>query len=531
MRALQQDLLEITVESSLHLPDVATIILHDPRMRWVDDARLDPGKSIQVAVRMQGRDEVIFDGEIVEIESAFESGTQHLILRAFDRLHRLARGRHVRTFQNASDGDIVRKIAQEAGLQAKIGPTNQVYPYVLQANETNLAFLRKRAAALGYLLFVQGKTLQCVPAEADAAPIELTMGQNLSIFRPRMTTLEQISSVTVRGWDPRERREIVGQARKGRGAPQLQPARDGGEYAQKAFGVEAQHLVADRPIRVQAEADQLAQAVADRHASRFVEAEGTCAGDPAIVAGVPVHVRAASDRFSGTYYVTSATHTYNAAQGYSIEFSISGLHPTTLLSLLQPERWEGAIDGLVIGVITDNQDPDGQGRVKVKYPWLSGEHTSDWARVVVPGGGPERGVEFLPEINDEVLVGFELGDVHHPYVLGGLWNGQDTPPKKSSQIISGGKVQQRIIRSRTGHIITLDDGDSGGVTIEDREGNQIKLDSSKKALSIEIKGDATLKAQGNLTLEAQDNIAIKGRQVTIEGSASVDVKGQPINLN
>src|SRR5947209_7211123 len=100
-----RDLIEVTVESSLHLPDVATLLLHDTSLRWIDDSSLDPGTTITVEARAEQSSKVLFDGEIVEIEPDFGSSTQHLMVRAFDRLHRLARGRHVRTFLNVGDGD------------------------------------------------------------------------------------------------------------------------------------------------------------------------------------------------------------------------------------------------------------------------------------------------------------------------------------------------------------------------------------------------------------------------------------------
>jgi uncharacterized protein involved in type VI secretion and phage assembly len=198
--------------------------------------------------------------------------------------------------------------------------------------------------------------------------------------------------------------------------------------------------------------------------------------------------------------------------------------------LTRKEEEIPASTGLVIGIVTDNQDPEGYGRVKVKYPWLSSEHASDWARVIAPGGGAQRGIEFLPEVNDEVLVGFEMGDIHYPYVLGGLWNGEDALPK---QVTSGGKVQQRIIRSRSGHMITLDDSDEGGgITIEDKNGNTVMLDSGSNKLTITVQGDIGLKAQGNLTLEAQGQVQIKGTGVKMDGGpATVDIKGSMINLN
>ena len=94
------------------------------------------------------------------------------------------------------------------------------------------------------------------------------------------------------------------------------------------------------------------------------------------------------------------------------------------------------------------------------------------------GGGPRRGIEFLPEINDEVLVGFEQDDVRYAYVLGGLWNGQDAPPGDPGDVIGGGKIQRRVIRSRAGHLIVLDDSDGAGGNVEDRSGNAIALESA-----------------------------------------------------
>lgn len=531
--SFMDDLLEVTVENSLHLPDVATLTLHDTRLHWIDDASVMPGKSLQIMAKTDRQEKTLFDGEIVEIEPDFGPSTQRLLVRAFDRLHRLARGRHVRSFINVSDDDLVKKLAQEVGLQAQVGSASQVYAYVFQNNETNLEFLQHRAASLGYLLYVLGKTLHCEPLQTSGDPLELEWGSGLHEFHPRLTTINQLNGVTARGWDPAHRQEIVGQAQNSQGMPQTGQQQNGGDLALSAFQVRADTLVAGVPIRAQAIADRLAQAVADRAAGRFIEADGVCGGNPSLIASVSVKIKGVGDRFSGTYFVTSTLHIYNAQQGYLTHFSISGYHPSTLFSLLTRAEEERLIapPGLVIGVVTDNQDPQHMGRVKVKYPWLSSEHASDWARIVSPGAGNKRGLEFLPEINDEVLVGFEMGDIHYPYVLGGLWNGQDAPPEP--QASSGGKVQKRVILSRSGHKIILDDSDGGGgITIEDKNGNKLLLDSSSNALQITVRGDTTLKAQGNLTLEAQGQVQIKGMGISVDGGTSdVTVKGSTINLN
>ncbi len=530
--ALMHDLSKVSVDSSLHLPDVATLILHDTRLHWIDDGLLAPGKSIEISAKSGQTTGVLFDGEIVELEPDFTASTHQLTVRAFDRLHRLSRGRQVRSFLNVTDGDMMSKLASEVGLQAKLGPMNQVHAYAFQNNETNLDFLHSRAVSLGYLLFVKGKTLHCEEPTPQGAPLPLEWGVTLSEFRPRLTTINQIDGVMAGGWDPATKEAVTGDAHASPRSPHVGEPKTGAAMAQDAFHVPAKHLVADRPIRSKAMADQLAQAVADQTACTYIEADGLGSGNPLIVAGSAVTITALGNRFSGTYYVTAATHLYEAEHGYSTRISVSGHHPATLLSMLTPTPTTTPT-GLVIGVVTDNQDPTGAGRVKVKYPWLSNDHASDWARVVAQGGGAQRGIEFLPEVNDEVLVGFEMGDIHYPYVLGGLWNGKDDPPKKSNQVVSGGKVQERIIRSRTGHIISFDDSDGGGgITIQDKNGNKVMLDSAANAMTVEIKGDVTVKATGALKLEAQGQVEIKGMGVKIDGgAATVDVKGSIINLN
>jgi phage protein D len=459
---LMRAVISIAVENSLHLPDVATMEIHDPQLKWVDSEKLAPGRAVRITARATEKksdEKTVFDGEIVEIESEFGASSHQLIVRAFDRLHRLTRGRHVRSFRNVTDADVVKRLAREARLEADVAATRRVHGHLFQNNQTNLEFLRDRARALGFLLYVQGRKL-CFkpPSRHKERAIELQWGAELSEFRARLTTIGQIDKVVVRGWDPQSRREITGQSGKGEGARDIGHQKQGGAMAREAFQIEAEHLVANQPVRSQAEADHIAQAVADRQAERFIEAEGACRGNPGIVAGATLKLSALGQRFSGAYFVTAATHHFNAERGYATRFSISGQTPATLLRLLRGDDDERAMNGfgLLIGIVTDNRDPDGWARVKVKFPYLTGDYATDWARVASAGAGRQRGIQFIPEVNDEVLVGFEFGDVHHPYVIGGLWNGKDAPPDKQG----AGKL---VIADQYGNSIRLD---SEGVTIK-----------------------------------------------------------------
>lgn len=553
---LTADLLECTVESSLHLPDVASLVLHDTDLRWVDADALEPGRGLKISATGARGERQIFDGEIVELEPEFDASAQRLTVRAFDRLHRLGRGRQVRSFVNVTDGDVVRRLAREARLDADVGAPGEVQPYLLQHNETNLDFLRRRASAVGRRLYVEGEKLVFAEPAADSSAVPLRWGETLATFRPRMTTASQVASVTVRSWDPHSCRAVVGRAPSGpppdvAERPAVGEARDGGAVAEGAFGVPTAVLVADRPVRTQDAADRLARATLERHLARFIEAEGACAGESELTAGALVEVQGVGRRFGGRYLVTTVRHVYTPREGYVTHFGVTGPNAPTLAALLAHDGGDGGAGhgagagggtggagargpGLVVGVVTDVGDPDGRGRVKVRYPWLSEEHGSDWARVVSAGAGDGRGAAVLPEVNDEVLVGFEQGDMHHAYVLGGLWNGDAAPPEgHGGKLVEGGKVQRRVLRSRAGHTVTLDDADGGGgVTVEDRNGNTLALDSARNALTVSVKGDVSVGADGALALEAKGRVTIRGAGVTVDGGAgTVDVRGQLIDLN
>lgn len=232
-----EDILQVTVENSLYMPDMATVVLYDAALTWIDDSRLAPGKPLGVMMVSAGMRKQVFDGEIVEIEPDFDQNVQRLTIRAFNKMHRLARGQHVRSFLNVSDGDLIQQLAGEVGLQAQVDPTPLVYPYVFQNNETNLSFLQKRAASLGYLLYVQGSTLYCKAPRGSQAAVALEWGAGLYEFHPRLTTVEQVSTMFARGWDPKQKQAIVGQQSSsiGIGAPAIGQAADGGAFAQQAF--------------------------------------------------------------------------------------------------------------------------------------------------------------------------------------------------------------------------------------------------------------------------------------------------------
>lgn len=198
----------------------------------------------------------------------------------------------------------------------------------------------------------------------------------------------------------------------------------------------------------------------------------------------------------------------------------------------------GRIFGPVIGVVTDNNDTEGLYRVAVSFPWL-GEKVVSWARVAAPMAGDNRGMYFLPEPNDEVLVMFERGDVNFPFVIGALWNGKDKAPVSGSEAENN---DTRVIRSRSGHVIKLNDKkDHETIEIADQAGNSIVIDTSKKTVTIKSAQDLKLIAtDGAITLEAKtlklsstDRTEVSAGKagMLIKTDGNLEVKGKPIDLN
>ncbi len=554
-RTLQNHIVELRVDSDRLLPDMFEVQFYTPDTEVLDSGTFDIGKRVEITVQQ----EVLIKGEITAIEPEFtRSGYVQLAIRGYDKSHRLHRGQKTRVFANMTDSDIVQKIAREAGLQVSVDSTSVTHPHVWQNNQTDMAFIRERARRLGYVVYVEDETLYFKKdAPASGQPVELEWGGNLRSFRPRIAATHQSDKVIVQGWDPGEKKAVVGQATRSSGKRHQGGVKEeGGAKARQAFNKPATTVVVDYPGITDGEAKEIAQALYNQIQDRFVQAEGVCIGNPKVKAGRTVKITDVGEKLSGTYVVTSATHIFDPVRGYETHFVIRGRQPDVMTYLLEGRRTanpdRALINGVVVAVVTDTNDPEGLGRVKVKFPWLDEQLESHWVRVAAPGAGQKRGIYYIPEVNDEVLIAFEHGDINQPYVLGGLWNGKDEPPKKTSEVVADGKVVERIIRSRAGHVIILNDAqDKEQIIIRDKtEKNEIIIDSKTNTMTINVTQDyrlttekgeiatssgkaTTITSGDTTTIDSKGNITVKSQAtatITIEAGGQVTVKGKGITV-
>lgn len=197
------------------------------------------------------------------------------------------------------------------------------------------------------------------------------------------------------------------------------------------------------------------------------------------------------------------------------------------IDVFQEGSRDRRVTGVVVGIVTNNKDTEGMGRVKVKFPWRGDSDESYWARVATLMAGEDRGTFFLPEVEDEVLVAFDHGDINHPYVIGALWNGVDTPPETNSD----GKNNIRKIKSRSGHEIIFGDEESKEkIELHTNAGHTIILDDSAGKEKIEIKdktGNNSItidSVQNAITISSQTKLSIKSQMIEIESGGMMTIK-------
>ncbi|MFM7599952.1 MAG: VgrG-related protein [Pseudanabaena sp.] len=592
---LLNDILQISVEGSLHQPGMFTLIINNDYFpgnsdaTWKHQAKFEIGKKIKIGFTSSTTEDTDFsqeetgyvlEGEITAIETELNEKSQApIIIRGYDISHRLHRGRYNRSFQNVKDSDMVSQIIGEVGITAgTVTATTVVHEYAFQENQTNMEFLQERAARNGFELYVQDGRLNFREPTQDAA-LTLTWLEDIHSFRVRVTSAEQVSSVEVRGWDYEQKQAIVSTA----ATTTILTSTDSGTGKDSSTkftgGGTPKMIVVDQPVFSTSEALKMAQSLYKELGGEFVNADAKGEGNPAIRPGKVITLSNIGN-YSGSYYVTETHHLFQERK-YITHFSVRGLRGGNLFSMLSSKTHLQPGQTMMVGIVSNNNDPKKWGRVRVKLPTLTEEHESNWARVVGVGAGSSRGFDCLPEINDEVLVAFEHGDIHRPYVIGGVWNGTDAPPEAVTDSVADGKVRLRTFKTRLGHklqFVEEDKGDTkkgiytntvGGhnlrindsdkfVELETTGGHKFRADDNSGVISLTSTGDITVKTgtsgttkdltinAANMTLTATTNITLKvgsnkivisttgivveGTQVQIKGTATAKMEAPAINV-
>jgi len=336
---VSKNIQQVSVVSEPDAMDTFNVILVNeyPKLRWTHTSDADlfqEGSVVKIAMGYVDDLQPMIEGEITQISPSFpESGTPTIHIEGHSRMHWLHRSKNTRTFQQMSDKQIAEKIAQEAGLSAQAEDPGVQYDYVIQANQTDLEFLRDRARKIHYEVLVDNKTLifrksnevgskiytfvwghtQAGFGGADTLP--------LKSFSTTMNTIKPPSKVEVRGYDPKNKKEFVGRAGNGDETTTMAGSKVGAQVTASAFHKPRQIVQVTVPVASQAEADQHAKALFNNMGLEFITGNASTIGVPDIRSGSVVELQGLGPRFSGEYYIDKATHTIGG-NGYQTDFTV-----------------------------------------------------------------------------------------------------------------------------------------------------------------------------------------------------------------
>lgn len=557
---LDADLQELVVSTSVHLAGVMTAHFADDNYRRLDAGTFAVGARVEVLLPDDSNSlQAVFRGEItsvgVEQRGTTGAGRPMLVMEARSGSHRLAAASTFKAYFDQKRSEVASEIAQRHGLTPEVEDSVAIEPYLLQAG-TDHAFLTQLARGVGFEWFVDGTTLYFRARGKESGPTLTRSDESLIRFSARYTGTHIPEEVTVLGWDPQEQLDFSGKAGTIVSSPGVTELGSDAPFVTEAF-TQAKTAFAT-PLRLGApssrdakEAQAIARSIGLDLVSQGLVVEGVADANPEIVAGGLVTLDEVGVKLKGDYYVTEVEHRFGVGQRALTTFRSGGLHhEPPRLGIVGPGADAWGQTGFVIGVVTNVNDEEQLGRVKVRFPTLGEEAESDWARVIIPGVGKDRGFDFRPEVNDEVVVGFDRGDLRFPFVLGGVWSGSQPP--KNAAISENGFQTRREVVSRVGHVIALSDGPNGAgpgdedryveiqladkatvfhlgedtVTLEVKEGNELKIFSGDTSITFTDAGDIEIKAK-NLKIEAEQAIEIKGgTDVKIEAGTNLKMEGK-----
>jgi uncharacterized protein len=290
--------------------------------KYSDGPLIKEGVKLEVTLGYDAAVISLIKGEVTALEAEFnQDEAPTLKVQGYDLLHRFRRGRKTKSYLQLKDSDIASQIASNLGLTAEVEDTGVTHEYLLQDNLTDIDFLLERAKRIRYELVIEDGTLHFRKAANDKSKkVSLEFGFTLRSFYPRLSTASQVSEVLVQGWDVKTKKAITGRARSGDEVSKMGGKLLGASIVESAFFA-TKNIIIDNPIFSEGEANQIAKGKFNDMAVEFITGEGTAIGNGDIQAGKVIELTKLGQRFSGLYYVTSATHTINAT-GYTTKFTV-----------------------------------------------------------------------------------------------------------------------------------------------------------------------------------------------------------------
>ncbi|MDO8951516.1 MAG: type VI secretion system tip protein VgrG, partial [Draconibacterium sp.] len=526
--------INIIVEKEINRIPTAKIILldGDPASQDFELSNQDlflPGKQVEIKAGYHSSEETIFKGIVVKHGLKIRSNQSFLIIECKDKAVKLTIGRKSKYFYESKDSDIVDEIIGTYGLEKDIEATTVQHKELVQYNVSDWDFCVTRAQANGKVCLVDDGKISVKKPDTSATEVEtVSFGATMLDFDVEMDARNQFQKVTSYGWNAADQEIMEMEASDP--AVSLNGNVSVGDLADVIglSDLELKNGGASPDVTLQAWAD------AKTLFNQFSKTRGRVKfqGIPGVKPGTMLKLEGVGDRFNGKVYVSAIRH--QITEGNWTVDAQFGINPTWFSETVNINDTPAsgllaAVNGLQVGIVTQlESDPNGENRILVRLPIIDTSEQGIWARVSTLDAGDNRGSFFLPEISDEVIVGFINGSPNDPIVLGMMNSSAKPAPLTASddnhekgfvtrsemKFIFNDDKKSVILETPAGKKITVDE-DAGIIQIEDENSNILTMDSS--GIAMESQGDISIKAMGDIKIE--------GTNITISATAQFKAEG------
>lgn len=507
-----------------------------------DSDSFKPGNAIRIDMGDLNDQKTLFEGIIMQ--TAIRIGKGHrsmMVVECRDNAWPATQGRHNRIFEKKKDADMIREVLKDYG-SVSVDTTDYQHPEMVQYYCTDWDFALSRADACGMFILTVGKDIKVFKPKVSASPVlTVTYGNDLIDFDAGLSAGDQYSGYDAVSWNPEEQKQVKASA----SAPSLNSQGD----------LKAGDLSADGNMLLQTDAPTdsfVLKAWADSMALKagLARYHGTFSfyGAAEAVPGCIIELKGLGKRFNGKAFIGSVTHIIEKNEWITqAGIGISPGNITDEPDVVSPPAAGllPGMEGLHTAVVKKlDGDPLKQCRIQVELPWMDGKEKLLWARLSTLYATGGSGSFWLPEPDDEVLVGFVNNDPTHPVILGSLYGNKHKPPyeyeAKNNRKALVTREKMRIEFDEEKKIITVstpgnnkveinDDGKS--ITLSDQNGNSVKMDkngislSSAKDIKLTAKGNISMDATMKLSGTAKQDASLEGMNVKVQAKIGATVKG------
>lgn len=495
-----------------------------------------PGKEIELLFGYRSDTKTLYKGIVTSHSNYIAPKKSALLVECRDKAVKLTIGRKSKHYNDLSDSDIAEEIINQYGLDKEVESTSITHKDLVQYDLSDWDFIVSRMDMLGVLCMVNdGKITLKKPDLGGTSVLDVLFGATILEYVAEIDARHQVKGTKASSWD------YAGQEVKEVDGNEPSIAEETGNLSATdladVIGLDKFLLINSGKLTEQ-ELQAWADAKLQRQRLAKVRGRVKCQGFPDVLPGNFIKLNGVGERFNGPVFVSGVKHLYKEGDwtteisfGLSSEWfseSVNPYHPHTATGMMP------APQGLMIGIVTDIEDPEGEHRVKVRVPVINNSEQGIWARVAMPDAGNERGLFFRPEVDDEVIVGCIHNDPRHMIILGMLNSSAKPAPisvtstndekgyvsREKMKFIFNDKEKSIKIETPAGKKVTISEQDSI-ISIEDENGNKITMDSS----------GITIEAASTLTLKGGSSVKIEAPSVSVNGSGTTEIKGGLVKIN